>query len=314
MIKLEDLRPTEKQLVIEVVEAAGISTADWKTKTDPSKRSNWSFGGNKQPAILFIWHNHLQVNEKGWIYYQDNSKTWAIKKEREHGPGPKLQARRAHEFHSLINRAYFANQPVRVAILDGKRSDKNIDEATARELDNSYWYVHHLNEVTSEILLVRGVPRPKKPSQSEEVVTTYTQPEIIEPIQAVASSDPLESKGFPYRHYIGATTAYDRDSEVCRQVKTRANGQCEYCGEHGFETARGGSYLEAHHVIPLSCEGTDEVWNVVAICPNDHKRAHFGKDRVQLRDKLITFLANRYVDSRSHLIAMVCQSACNTFH
>lgn len=323
MVTLKDLFPLKKHLVIDVVAAAGIDTATWKTKTDPSKRSNWSFGGNKEPTLLFVWHNHIRINEKGWIYYLDKSKEWAIAKERESGRGSKLQAFRAHDFHSRLNQAYFANLPVRVAILDGKRNDNGVDQADARELDNEYWYTHHFNEKTSEILLVRGVPRPEKSDQPEVGNLISMQSEIAEP--PVAPISPGLAPGLvepealigmpespdPSRHYTRGTMAYDRDSEVGWQAKTRASGHCECCGDQGFETVRGGSYLEAHHVIPLSCGGVDEVWNVVAICPNDHKRAHFGKDRIQLRDNLITWLASRYQSRKSHLLAMVAKMDAN---
>lgn len=81
-----------------------------------------------------------------------------------------------------------------------------------------------------------------------------------------------------------------------------ANGHCELCGEEGFKTASGNYYLEAHHVIPLNCGGRDDVRNVVAICANDHRRAHFGEDRHDLRDKLIwDVLATHYAEDEEFL-------------
>lgn len=59
-------------------------------------------------------------------------------------------------------------------------------------------------------------------------------------------------------------------------------------------SATGGYYLEVHHVIPLSCDGLDDEWNALAICPDDHRRAHFGADRKELRDKMIQLLGARY--------------------
>ncbi len=100
------------------------------------------------------------------------------------------------------------------------------------------------------------------------------------------------------------TTVFARDPEVVREVKRRAaDGQCECCGELGFETDSG-YYLEAHHVIPLNCDGPDVVWNVVAICSNDHKRAHFAKDRTAVRDGLIDVLGRLYPDRHCELQAL----------
>ena len=49
-------------------------------------------------------------------------------------------------------------------------------------------------------------------------------------------------------------------------------------------------FLETHHVVPLSEKGPDVEWNVVALCPNDHRRAHYGVDRVALRESLLAKL------------------------
>lgn len=53
----------------------------------------------------------------------------------------------------------------------------------------------------------------------------------------------------------------------------------------------GAIYLETHHVVPLSEGGTDLVTNVAALCPNDHKRAHFGSDANFIRAALLSKIA-----------------------
>ena len=63
----------------------------------------------------------------------------------------------------------------------------------------------------------------------------------------------------------------------------RARGNLRMLRLHGFRMDSGAVFLETHHVIPLSEGGPDEIWNVVAICPNDHRRAHFGADRDSIR-------------------------------
>ena len=35
-------------------------------------------------------------------------------------------------------------------------------------------------------------------------------------------------------------------------------------------------YLEVHHIKPLSQGGEDSLENVKAICPNCHRKIHFG--------------------------------------
>lgn len=33
---------------------------------------------------------------------------------------------------------------------------------------------------------------------------------------------------------------------------------------------------EVHHKVPLSAGGDDTVENAIALCPNCHRKAHFG--------------------------------------
>lgn len=49
----------------------------------------------------------------------------------------------------------------------------------------------------------------------------------------------------------------------------------------------GRAYLETHHVVPLSEGGADSTSNVVALCPKDHKRAHYAVDRDEIRKVLL---------------------------
>jgi hypothetical protein len=82
--------------------------------------------------------------------------------------------------------------------------------------------------------------------------------------------------------------AYFRDQKVRLAVLDRAAGCYEHCGQPGFQSLSGKPFLETHHIISLSEQGRDKQSNVIALCPNDHRRAHFGSDWKELQD---TFLA-----------------------
>lgn len=71
---------------------------------------------------------------------------------------------------------------------------------------------------------------------------------------------------------------FKRDTKVRAYVIKRAKGCCEYCGKRGFEMANGQHYVEAHHIIALSQQGSDTTQNVIALCPDHHRQAHFGAD------------------------------------
>lgn len=72
---------------------------------------------------------------------------------------------------------------------------------------------------------------------------------------------------------------YRRNPDVIAEVLCRAKGECEECHFPApFERASDGSpYLEVHHRIMLSQDGEDTVENALALCPNCHRKLHFGK-------------------------------------
>jgi hypothetical protein len=84
--------------------------------------------------------------------------------------------------------------------------------------------------------------------------------------------------------------AYARDPKVRAAVMRRANGKCELCSELGFKQSNGKHYLESHHIITLANEGSDRMTNVIALCPNHHREAHFGERGEELEKEMILSL------------------------
>jgi hypothetical protein len=84
--------------------------------------------------------------------------------------------------------------------------------------------------------------------------------------------------------------SYARDPSVRAAVLRRANGICEFCGKLGFKKADGTRYLESHHVIALAKDGADRLTNVIALCPNDHREAHFGERSEEIEGEMIVKL------------------------
>ncbi len=74
------------------------------------------------------------------------------------------------------------------------------------------------------------------------------------------------------------SVVFKRNPDVVIEVLNRANGFCEHCNKVApFLRAKDGSpYLEVHHTLPLSDGGKDIVENAVALCPNCHRKAHYG--------------------------------------
>jgi hypothetical protein len=80
---------------------------------------------------------------------------------------------------------------------------------------------------------------------------------------------------------------YSRDLRVREAVLRRADRRCEFCGQLGFMKPDGTRYLESHHVIALANDGEDRLTNVIALCPNDHREAHFGERRDDIEAQMI---------------------------
>ncbi len=84
------------------------------------------------------------------------------------------------------------------------------------------------------------------------------------------------------------TTVYYRNPYLKALVKRLAMGKCQWCkAEAPFIDNYGEPYLEEHHVQELANGGKDEIDNVVAVCPNCHRKIHIlNKDsyKTELKD------------------------------
>jgi 5-methylcytosine-specific restriction protein A len=74
------------------------------------------------------------------------------------------------------------------------------------------------------------------------------------------------------------STAFARNPDVIAEVLHRAAGVCEDCQKPApFNRKTDTSpYLEVHHRQLLSEGGYDTVENAIALCPNCHRKRHFG--------------------------------------
>ncbi|MDB4793218.1 HNH endonuclease [bacterium] len=80
--------------------------------------------------------------------------------------------------------------------------------------------------------------------------------------------------------------AYYRSQALKLYVLARCKGICEGCGDEAPFQTRNGPYLECHHVYRLADGGPDHPKNVIALCPNCHRRAHYSQDAIIFNDQL----------------------------
>lgn len=78
------------------------------------------------------------------------------------------------------------------------------------------------------------------------------------------------------------SSSYLRNQQEKLKVLRRANNICENtdCSKNiPFIKSDNSTYLEVHHIIPISQQGPDNEQNIIALCPNCHREAHYGKDK-----------------------------------
>ncbi len=85
----------------------------------------------------------------------------------------------------------------------------------------------------------------------------------------------------------GSSQTYERSPAVKAYVLQRANGKCELCGKSTFLTTYDSYYLEVHHIISLSENGSDTTANTVGLCPQCHRELHYGKNKTDKSKSLI---------------------------
>ena len=71
---------------------------------------------------------------------------------------------------------------------------------------------------------------------------------------------------------------YKRNPDIVAEALYRAKGVCEECLNPApfLKASDNSPYLEVHHKISLSNGGEDTLENVIAICPNCHRKFHYG--------------------------------------
>jgi predicted HNH restriction endonuclease len=82
-----------------------------------------------------------------------------------------------------------------------------------------------------------------------------------------------------------------RNSDVIALVRLRSEFSCELCGWIGFMKENGEFYIEVHHLRMISEGGSDIPENVVALCPNCHRKMHHAGNREELMKEVIEKLA-----------------------
>lgn len=120
---------------------------------------------------------------------------------------------------------------------------------------------------------------------------------------AATHKEPAGGVKLPRLKESGASQGgYQRDPKVAAAALIEAQFQCEIDPQHPTFVSRvkGKPYVEAHHLVPLSIQARfefslDVKANVVALCPNCHRRLHHGTDHGKRADLVYLFKKRRLV-------------------
>lgn len=142
-----------------------------------------------------------------------------------------------------------------------------------------------LRKPVIEALLNLGIVNLKKD-------TTVYETQLLEDLEALLEQQIEQACRLPHfeRQYRSSqfpsipkrrdviVSVFERNPYVIAEVLYRANGYCELCGAQApfLRKSDGTPYLEVHHKIPLAEGGNDTTENTVALCPNCHRRVHYG--------------------------------------
>ena len=264
-----DLKPSSKELVIDLVARAGVDVSDWsnysggpsKASTNPNYCYGWSFVQPNSVVVLSLWYENV-AEVDGEIRYNLNVRADA---RTERTP---QQKRRAIALDEALKTAIKDRLPIKVIINDGAMrvpTSQRPSRVLTRALDSELWSIESYDNATGDCRLFRGIS-------------------VVDQFDVGATEDsPTETK-------IVTTIVYHRDADIRQKALTRSQGCCEFCGQRGFPRADGGYFLETHHVVPLSEGGKDGVSNVAALCPNHHREAHHGAKAAEIRFMLLSKL------------------------
>lgn len=141
-----------------------------------------------------------------------------------------------------------------------------------------------INNIISDAIINNCVKRNNPTLLAiQEIINDKTQndldEEFLEKVEKALKKQVKNPKGNkrPQKRIV-TIEVYERDPEVVAAVLLAANGKCSDCNKNAPFARKNDNtpYLEVHHIKPLSKGGEDTVANAVALCPNCHRKKHYG--------------------------------------
>lgn len=296
---IDELKPTARPNVIDLAAAAGVDVSPWsvgkkgrsfkRPSQNPKFCYEWALVEPGRVLVLNLWTTNLHIDEAGRAFEVLNYREVAADVSRSKTTSAQHKgtvSRRAMRADNAVRLALADGLPVRAIINEGAprhaEDPANVKSRVAlRMLDHVRWTIARYDEQSGDVTVVRGL-RPSETDAETSGVDQYTNDGARPP--AMNERTRLE---------------YERQREVRDNALRRSRGCCELCGQRGFITASGRFYLETHHIIPLAEGGLDSPTNVAALCPTDHRRAHYAKERAAIRTALEAMILVKLLPPKS---------------
>jgi 5-methylcytosine-specific restriction endonuclease McrA len=274
MSLLDNLKPKQKYLVMNLLGNADIDVSAWKKYKGPPAANpkycyNWSFEQPDELVAVCLWHKSLKLRGSTVVHTSKRINYTAALTSRSEA----IWNRRAQAFDESLELAYRQQLPIRVIVVDGVQRDRKAKEPTAsvvhaRLLDRVPWAITEYDYSTGERLLVRGA-KPVNP--------------------AVASADwelswfeGLRKRKFVFHRQREGRARRAKIKDVLTKNGGRLVCEVENCGFDFKQRygALGEGYAQVHHLAPLSGSpvGGREIKlkDLVVVCANCHVMIHIG--------------------------------------
>jgi len=167
------------------------------------------------------------------------------------------------------------------------------DNLIKNPLHDSYWFVSHFPNVeTLELpfeMVVEVIQKICDKNQtysskmfingfSSKIILGDKEKEKEEFIKTLSSLEKEDFKEIEYKQPMSKTiTFFKRNREIVKKLKKLYNNKCQICG-FTFKKDNGENYSETHHIIPLGEKGSDDIKNLIVVCPNCHRKLHYAKN------------------------------------
>lgn len=162
---LEELRPTQRSLVMDLVAEAGLDVSDWANYAGKHPASNprycyeWVFIQEGMPSVACLWFDNIRMEPDGSVRQRLN--LWQVAKKHDSLPGRSAVAKRARALDLALQTAFRKQSPIRVIVVDGKQADLVAQNAKSskverRRLDPAEWTVPEYDSSTGDCLLMRN--------------------------------------------------------------------------------------------------------------------------------------------------------------